>query len=712
MRWVVFSIIIFFLYLDIDAGTSESTLKSQSTDYKEESSNCKNDTVSLYKDLQEFEIVASRIVTTPEGYITNLEGEDIVKGHTGWEALAFLPDISTDRDVLQIQGIPASHIFIDDMEITDKEELKRIPAEYISRVEIKYISGASNSANDTGGIIRIKLKTPKLKGFYGSVRANCAFARDNGLFMEGTGGIIRGKIDKVGYLLTPYFSHSNVQDKGSYSYILDKPYNDFNYKNINNTNSFQSRLSLSYDYSSASALRLSYGIVLSNMFPESLSSPLQGSEGILSSGMSGHSGILRNSIALEFEHTTQSGLSLDVTLDYLNRHSKIHQTYGIDGIQESDFRIRSHDNLARFHLMFSKDIAESHNLEWGGRLNVIYNKKREEDIPDLNFRKEVCEGITPLFYVEARGSFSRIKYYAGVNWQLNHIRYKSEYSPSVKSSQNAVNPTLHLTLPFGTKGNNSVSLSYSHNLFDIPYDAISNITVWEDSHNLRIGNPNLKAPEEHRIRTSLSLWDSMVSFSAMYENTHNDIYWRTLKTEGKDVFCTSPVNSRRNQNAFLLYAQFTHTPFKVWKLKLSASVKGIFENMEMDGNYYDGLQCHTFFRLDNTITLPRGWGLGVFGFVEPSFRNYSWTYHTVYQVGGSAYKYLCNDRILIYADFIALGRRRVLDRLVDTEIIRQKFTTPDGYLGLSAVWYFSGGKKVHTNFVGNELEYEEQRSAL
>ncbi len=686
-------------------------LKAQSVAVDKTAAVSEVDSLSVYKDLQEFEIIASRKIETPEGYVINLAGENVIKGRNITETLSFLPNLSVQDKVIEILGVPVSHIYVDGVELKDTNELSNIPAEYIKNVEVKYSPGSSNVASETGGSIFIRLNTPRLRGFIGSLQAGGKLSADNGFISESASGFIKGRYDKFSYLISPSFFHFDHTDKGVYSYLREGNNDNFSFSNRNKSNSFRNRTSLSFDFSRASALRISHTIWLGNYFPESTSDNLIEAEKRLSAWTYSHSRNIQNAFTMEFETSDILGLNIDISADYLNRKTKNSQFYSdVEGFR-SDYLVRSNDNLAKFKLAFSKNLLDALRFSWGCRLNIIHNEKKDFSYANILNKIEICNGLTPLVYIEASGSVNSIRYYAGLNWQMNHISFRAQDLTMTKSTVNALNPTVQVTLPFGNGNrNHSVMLSYSHNLYDIPYDAISNVPVWEDAHNVRVGNPDLEAPQEHRVRATLASWQSMLTFSAMYSNAHNDIYWVTAKSYGEEVYSTRPVNSAHNQNAMMFYAQFSKKLLNFWNLKLIASLKGEFENMEMDGNDYRGLQCHSFFRMDHSFTLPKGWGIGIFAFVEPTFKSYSWTFHHVYQVGGNAYKYLFNNRLLLSADFTAFGHRRVLDRHVGNEVLRQRYTTPDGSFALTAVWYFSGGKKVDVNFVNNDLDYQTQRS--
>lgn len=103
-------------------------------------------------------------------------------------------------------------------------------------------------------------------------------------------------------------------------------------------------------------------------------------------------------------------------------------------------------------------------------------------------------GFTPIVYTTAQGMVWRLRYSAGINWQLNRISYEDK-SVGIKSHniQWGINPTIQLMMPWGAKRNHALMFNYKRALSDIPYSAISSVINWEDSYNYTVGNPDLKA---------------------------------------------------------------------------------------------------------------------------------------------------------------------------------------------------------------------------
>ena len=311
-------------------------------------------------------------------------------------------------------------------------------------------------------------------------------------------------------------------------------------------------------------------------------------------------------------------------------------------------------------------------------------------------------------YASVQGSLGRIRYYGGLNWQMNVLKIKNE--KTVRHS--ALNPTAQLTIPFGDKGN-QVTLLYKHTLSQVPYDAISDKQVWSDAYNYSVGNKQLKAPSSHVASVGLSLLQHRINLMAYVDQTRNNIEWQTTNDqELSGVFCTQPVNAHKT-GFYMVGAELSNTFFKCWTVKLSGRLSLIKENSEIGGVYYNNKRFRQYYSFNTSLNLKHGWGGSLSAFVEPTYHLYDRTYHTVYQVDGTFYKTFLHDRLQLIANFTACGRRRTVDRRSENQLVRMKYTTPVPAIGLRVVWYFQGGRRpVSVNMQNKSIDYQEVKDQI
>ena len=83
--------------------------------------------------------------------------------------------------------------------------------------------------------------------------------------------------------------------------------------------------------------------------------------------------------------------------------------------------------------------------------SISHDRFNVSDIPTKT------TGFTPIVYTAAQGMFWKLRYSAGINWQLNRISYEN-IDADVKNhnTQWAINPTIQIMMPFGSKMNHAL----------------------------------------------------------------------------------------------------------------------------------------------------------------------------------------------------------------------------------------------------------------
>ncbi|MDE5957285.1 MAG: outer membrane beta-barrel family protein, partial [Muribaculaceae bacterium] len=314
----------------------------------------------------------------------------------------------------------------------------------------------------------------------------------------------------------------------------------------------------------------------------------------------------------------------------------------------------------------------------------------------------------PIVYASAQGMVWKLRYSAGINWQLNRIGYHDKLA-NVKNhnTQWAINPTVQLMMPFGAKMNHAVMMSYKRTLNEIPYTAISSVVDWLDAYNYTVGNPGLKAQSADMIMAGLSLFRNKINITAIYSHSHDRIYWQTFQsTDNPDVFYTMPVNIS-GQSVWGLGAEWIEAPLKWWKFKLSGRIEITPENTTL-GNIHYGKTCvKEYFFFNNDFRFANSWGGMLNLNFEPTYTTLDRTYHAVYNIDARIYKSLLKENLQVALEFTPIGNRRKLDRKVEQKKITYKLTSPVQYVGLSLTWNFAGGKEVDVNVIDGIQNYHE-----
>lgn len=663
------------------------------------------------KELQEVTVVASRTTNNAEGYTTNLKGANIAKGKPTTDVLGFLPNISHENGNFKINGLAVSEIYVDGVKLSDISELNNIPGEMIDKVQVKYLAGSDQNAALSGGTIMITLRRPPEGGYYGNVALNADWYRSCGFGNEGVSGLFNYRYKNLSIYDNLYIGADKLEEN-SEQWLTGPDLNTV-IEETSKSHGFnlRNRLSLTQQFKSGAQLGGSYLIATTRPRPTSSSIV---NETLSSfdkrSNMLAQEGTIKFSLPLN-----NRGTSMELTADYYNRHSDDNANYLIDNELIGSQADESNLNLWKVKADFL--YPHSRKLAWkfGASAQWITSEFTPSAVVESN-RFELSDiptkttGFTPIVYAAAQGMVWKLRYSAGLNWQLNRIGYTDrEQHVTNHNTQWSINPTVQVMMPFGARMNHAVMLNYKRTLSDIPYTAISSVINWADAYNYSVGNPNLKAQSADMVMAGLSLFRNKLNFTAVYAHAHDRIYWQTFQDPSNtDVFYTKPVNIS-GQGVWGIGAEWMEAPVKWWRFKLSGRVEITPENTTINGVLYNKTRFKEYFYFNNNFTFSNGWGGMLNANFEPTFRTLDRTYHAVYNVSGQIYKTFLGDNLQVALDFTAVGNRRKLDRQVGANKVSYKYTTPVQYIGISVAWNFSGGKKVDVNVVDGIQEYRETK---
>ena len=657
-------------------------------------------------------IEGSRIQHNATGYTINLRSSDIAKGKQASDMLAFLPGVSKEGDTYKINGLQASEIYVDGVKLKSNEELKSLPADMIDKVKVNYLAGVSQNAADTGGTIEITLHKPAEGGYYGSLSAGTRFQfGQKGIDDENLDGVI-------------YYRHKNLSIYDNFSIrgfqyqetaiqsIWDQPQDRLTtLDEVVKTpgHNFRNRLSLTQQLNEKSSLGGSYAI---QTFKNKVHTVDEGETGI--SWIDQRNNWLDQELTVKYNTVlSQRGTTLEMIGDYYNRQHDGKSRYSY----HENTGGASKDKTSLDMYKFSVDLTDprSQQLTWNYGASIRYITTRYNptaasiDADDRFQTSQVAtraSGLTPLVYASANGQIWKIRYNAGVNFQLNRIQYKTlDDGTTSCNTQWGINPTVQMMMPLDGKGKHALMLNYKRTLGDIPYSAISSTIRWTDPYNYTVGNPDLKAERGDMVMAGVSLFSNLLTLNAIYSRLNNSIHWQIKQSPtAPDLFYTYFINLPA-QDAFGVTAEVNWNPIKPWTMKLSGRLWIECENVTLGDVYYGKTRLRPFYMMNNNFRFQHGWGGMLNFFCEPTFTSYDWTFHAVWELWGEIYKSLCQDKLQLTLSFTALGDRRRVDRQTNGITVTYNYTTPVQSIGISVRWKFSGGKSNNFNVIKNGSQY-------
>lgn len=625
--------------------------------------------------------------------------------------LPFLPNISRENGNFKINGLAVSEIYVNGVKLSDLSELDNISGEMIDKVQVQYLAGADQNAAMSGGTIRITLRRPPEGGYYGSITANADWYRSCGFGNEGLGSMFNYRYKNLSVYDNLFVGASKLEENAK-QWQTGLDLQTFITETTKSKGfDFRNRLSLTQQFNSGAQLGGSYLISIYRPRPTSLS---------LSDNVASAITKRINTIAQEGTlkfclPLTKKGASMELTADYFNRSNNEHAYYNMENDITGATYERTNLNLWKFKADFIYPHSRKLSWKFGASAQWIsstFNPSAtlEDDRFNVSDIPTKTTGFTPIVYTAAQGMFWKLRYSAGINWQLNRISYEN-IDADVKNhnTQWAINPTIQIMMPFGSKMNHALMLNYKRTLSDIPYSAISSVINWDNAYSYTVGNPDLKAQSADMIMAALSLFRNKINITALYAHTHDRIYWETFQsTENPDVFYTRPVNIS-GQGVWGVGAEWIEAPLKWWKFKLSGRVEISPENTTIDGIHYDKTRFKEYFYFNNNFRFSNSWGGMLSVNFEPTYRTLDRTYHAVYNINGQIYKTFQDGNLQMAVDFSPLGNRRKLDRQAALNKISYRYTTPVQYIGLSITWNLSGGKKVDVDVIDGIQNYHETK---
>lgn len=656
--------------------------------------------------LGEVSVVASRISNDAEGYQVSLKGNKYVKGKNSEETLKLLPNITFENDVFKINGIPVGDIFVDGNKLRDITELKNIPGDMIKKVVVKYLEEGEQHESLSGGTIHIYLSRPSENGYNGSIQGHGEWQKSSGWGNETIGGLLSCRMKDLSiydnYGMGEQKTRSTVWQMMSdveKSILLEE-------KTKNHGAWFRNRLSLTQQFHSGASLGVSYFVSMNKTFPKSSTSfkVISGDAKVLT-----QEGTLKYTLPI-----SRIKGKWEMVSDYYNRTSKSNKLYEENERIAGSIEEKTNLDLWKFSSTLSQSITKWSMMgQYGVSARFISSdytplmdeKEGAMDLPNSPYKNH---GLSLESYASFSGKIGQMRYCAGLKGQFNRIKFLDlgQHVDNV-NSQWALNPTIQLMLPLGNKKIHSLMFTYKRVLNDIPYSSISNASTWVEPNYYVTGNPNLKAPSSDIVMLGVQLLRNKLQLSALFSRAHDRIYWQTfMDVERENVFFTKPVNLS-GQNVFGFSSEWNENPTKWWNLKLLGRLEIYPEAVTIGKQFYDKNHVKTYFTWNNNFSFAHGWGGYLNAEYEPTCHSYDRTYHSVYLVDGQIYKALVKGKLQLSLDFVALGKRRVLDRQLSGTLINRKDITPVQKIGLTVLWKFSGGKNVRVNALNGIQDYHE-----
>ncbi len=625
-------------------------------------------------------------------------------GSTEWsiptsDMLSTLPHISLKNSSYCIDGQPTTNIYIDGQLIHSLSELCHITSDMVSKVRIEYATRS----------IHITLRKPKSGGFYGSLDGMAEFLRHNGNSASSFGAVWYSRHGG----LSIYDRYGSEMNEETCQFIYSPGSEDLIEGYIDpSSTQLANRISLTQQFNTRHSLGVSYYVARHKMNATSNSS----SRMPYTSYYEGTNHYNDNEVTLNYDASLgRRDVELHVIGDYYSRATSTNNLnlYGAGVGTESGESPSI--QMGRFSMEIARKATP--RMKWRAGVDIrgfssLYDPSHFvsnfQGVNTLTQQLKV-EGMMPRAFAELQGLCHRLQWSAACHIQANLASYEYKGQHPQNWHQSSISPQVQLLYPFGRDNSHHATLRYRHELQDVPYAAMSPIVQWSDTYNYSVGTPALQAPSHHSLTLGASLWNDALNLSATYLHQHNEIFWQSyLSNDSRTLLHTSPTNLSHTQ-MLTFHAEGRWHPLDGWLLKAEGTIDLRPEDEVMQGNHYDELRWRHHYALLNDIHLSGDWSITLNFSIQPTYRIYNRTYHTLYDVRGEVSKTFLRKRLLCAIQFDALGNRRHLDRKIGDVTTCYRYTSPVQMVGFHLTWLFSGGRHVKVGTTEGGQQYQEMR---
>jgi len=601
------------------------------------SNNLKTVTVSARKPLVEQKI--DRTVVNVDAFISNT-------GANALEALEKSPGIQVDKDGnISLKGKQSVMILIDGrpayLSGTDLANmLKGMQASQLEQIEIMTNPPAKYDAAGNAGIINIKTKKNRVKGFNGNVSA----------------GVGQGAYFKNNESLSLNYRNGKVNLFSSYSFNRNNNYQQLDifrrYRNEDGSTSaifeqvaymkrrnMSNNLKLGMDYYVTDKTTL--GIVVSGFYnPESsnnnntsyLENAHYAVDSIATAG-SYIKGTWKNaSVNLNMRHQFDStGRELTADLDYIvydntNKQHFTNTTYEPNWIKRYDEQLQG--DLPVTVDIYSAKLDYTHPLKNDAKIEAGVKTSYVQTVNKANYytlnNGEWITDYGKTNYFDYNENINAA--YINLNKQLNKkwgvqtgLRYENTNykghrygnpqtgDSSFKRTYNSFFPTVYVS--YAADKNNQFGLSYGRRIDRPGYQSLNPFLFFLDKYTYEAGNPYLKPQYSNNIELT-HIYKGWLTTTLNYSLTKN-MFNETFDSSGYATIVRRDNIGRRENAGIAVSAQIHVTKWLTSMLygnyyytRFSGKLYG--EDLKVEGGTFET-------NMNNQITLKKGWNAELSG---------------------------------------------------------------------------------------------------
>ncbi|HEV9038846.1 MAG TPA: TonB-dependent receptor [Puia sp.] len=604
-------------------------------------------------DLQAFAVVAKKpfIEMKADKMVINVDASPSNAGSSAMDVLEKSPGVTLDKDDnISLKGKQGVTIMIDNkptyLSATQLASyLRSLPASAIDQIELMTNPSARYDAAGNSGIINIRTKKNKMKGFNGNVN----LTYNQGVYPKPSGSVnLNYRNGKANFFLNGGYSNF----EGFQQLDIGRKYLDQDGKTINSifsqttTMHFRNpgfNLKFGMDYYLTN--KTTVGFVVSgfsnkeNMNSIStiqLQDPSKILDSVVYSPSTNNTNWKNGSVNLNFRHTYDStGRELTADMDYVRYSSVSDQyfdnlTYAPNSTLLNESILTGHlpsaINIYTFKTDYTRPLAHGYKLETGIKLSYVntdntadyYNRVNKIDIVDTTKTNHFLyrENINAA-YATINKQFKKLAVQIGVraentnysghqlgNGQSTTINRDSSFSRSYVS----LFPTAYLTYTVNDK--NQLTLNYGRRIDRPAYQDLNPFLFYLDQYTYQAGNPYLQPQFTHNVELSHT-YRQFLTTTLNYSYTQG-FFSETFEQSGQaTIVRNGNIGSR--QNAGISVSAQLH-PAKWWTAILYSNLNYSQFNGILYGEPLNVSAATLLLNVNNQFMIHGGWSGEISGF--------------------------------------------------------------------------------------------------
>jgi hypothetical protein len=336
---------------------------------------------------------------------------------------------------------------------------------------------------------------------------------------------------------------------------------------------------------------------------------------------------------LNFQHKfNEQGKELGVDINIISYASKTNQTlpnsvYSGDGrfvrSYEYLYKLPSNKTIYNTKIDYSLPLKNKFRIDLGAKSSFVKNDNTAEyynvyagtNTPDFDKSNHFIykENINAL-YVSMRKNFKTLGIQAGLRFENTNINGNQSGNLQIRGSSfkrgySGIYPTLFLNYQLGSKGKNTLGLSYAKRVGRPNYQQLNPFLIYKDKFTYTTGNPLLDAAQYYQAEFAYS-YKQLLRISLQYNKQIKNIFDAT--SVANNIFIVKPENlGRREMLALNAFLNFKPMPW--WNATFNLGVAhfaaaGYVDSQKVNLESYGGR-----FMFNNQCQFKKGWSAELSG---------------------------------------------------------------------------------------------------